>query len=100
MSTASTAQLRTSLIRTLVRLGYPEEFGVTVADTLKTEFAMTRMLSYLIQFRPAQPEDVVDEMLSIQDLVRTIREKKIAEYHNRKYNEYLNSGLSDEGDGI
>ena len=51
------------LIKAIVRMGYPEEFGRLVADNLRTEKTMSRMLGYLRQARPTSAEEIADEML-------------------------------------
>ena len=68
----------------LVRLGQPEELGIMIADNLRTEKTMGRMINYLNQVKPKSPEEIVDEMLAImEDRDRWVR-KKSAEYYNRK----------------
>ena len=84
------------LVRTLVRMGYPKEFGAVIADNLRTERTMSRMISYLRQANPRSADEIADEMLAImEDRERWIR-KKTAEYYNSKYNELLWYGI--EGD--
>ena len=81
------ARLRRELIETIVHMGYPEEFGAAVADNLRTEKTMSRMIGYLHHARPRSMEEIADEMLAImEDRERWIR-KKSAEYYNMKYNE-------------
>ena len=64
--------------------------GEAVADNLRTEKPMSRMIGYLLSAQPRNEEDIVDEMLAIMsDRDRWIQ-KKEAEYYNQKYNEYLN----------
>ena len=87
---SSAAAVREELIETLVRMGHPEEFGVMIAASLKSEKAMARMSSYLHQFRPTSAEEIADEMLAILEDHARWRDKKVSEYYNRKYNEYLN----------
>lgn len=78
------------LIGILMRMGYPREFGILIAQELSGEKSMNRMTSYLLKAKPDRPEEIVDEMLAIKsDTERWIRKKK-AEYTNRKINEYLN----------
>ena len=86
------------LVDTIVRMGYPEEFGRAVADNLRTENTMTRMIRYLHRGRPGSAEEITDEMLAImEDRERWIR-KKTAEHYNEKYNEMLFSGPIGEDD--
>ena len=84
------------LVRTLVRMGYPKEFGAVIADNLRTERTMSRMISYLRQANPRSADEIADEMLAImEDRERWIR-KKTAEYYNGKYNELLWYGFEGE----
>ena len=90
--------LRKELIKTIVRMGYPASLGEAIADNLRTEKTMRRMIGYLTQARPRSAEEIADEMLSImEDRQRWIR-KKEAEYYNSRYNELLYYGLGEEED--
>ncbi len=84
------------LVDTIERMGYPREFGVLIADSLKGEKSMSRMSSYLHQFRPSSAEEITDEMLSIAEENERWREKKVSEYYNRKLNVLMNEGLPEE----
>ncbi len=89
-------RIRTELVHTVVRLGYPEEFGIVIADQLGTEKTMSRMIGYLKQAEHASMEDIADEMLAVMaDRDRWVQKKK-AEYYNRKYNEMLYAGFDEE----
>ena len=84
------------LVRTLVRMGYPKEFGTVIADNLRTEKTMSRMIGYLNQANPRSANEIAAEMLAImEDRERRIQ-KKTAEYYNSKYNELLWYGLGEE----
>ena len=84
------------LIEAIVRLGYPEEFGKTIAKNLGSEKTMRRMTAYLYSAKPRSAEEIADEMLAIMsDRERWIA-KKEAEEANARYNEYLNERRSDE----
>ena len=90
--------LRKELIKTIVRMGYPSSFGEAIADNLRTEKPMRRMIGYLDQAGPRSAEEIADEMLAImEDRQRWIR-KKEAEYYNSRYNELLYYGLGEEED--
>lgn len=92
------AQIHCDLVRAIVRMGYPEEFGIAVADNLRTENTMGRMLRYLDHAKPRSAEEIADEMLAImEDRERWVR-KKTAEYYNSKYNEFLDRGLAGDDD--
>lgn len=84
------------LIKILENRGYPAEFGSVIADALKTEKAIDRMIAYIFEFDPKRPEDIADEMLAIRSDFERWRNKKIVEYCNAKYNELLNNGLEPE----
>lgn len=87
---------RATLIKIMVRYGYPQEYGIELANTLKTEKAMTRMISYLLHGKPKRIEDIADEMVAILEEHHRWMEKKKAEYANQKYNELLAKGIEDE----
>ena len=81
------------LVDTIAGMGYPEEFGVMIAENLHSEKTISRMLGYLRNAHPRSAEEIADEMLSIMyDRDRWIK-KKSAEYYNEKYNELLYYGL-------
>lgn len=81
------------LIGTIVRMGYPEEFGKLIARNLGSEKTMRRMTAYLHSAKPRSAEEIADEMLAIMsDRERWIA-KKEAEKANARYNEILNEGL-------
>lgn len=86
-------QVRTSLIRAIERQGFPAEFGMMIADSLGTEKQMERMVSWVVRFKPNKAEDIADEMLAIQAEFEKYKNKAIAEYANKKYNNILNYGL-------
>mgnify|MGYP007070143141 CR=1 FL=1 len=91
------SQLRTSLIKTVERMGYPAEFGALIAGELKTDKQAERMLSYLVRIKPSSAEEIADEMLAIKAEFEKYRQKKAAEYYNTKYNELLQNGLGTDG---
>ena len=78
------------LIQQLVRMGYPAEFGAAIANNLRTEKTMNRMIRYLRNASPRSAEEMEDRNRWIQ--------KKEAEYYNAKYNEMLYNGLGVEDD--
>ena len=81
------------LINTIVRMGYPEEFGKLIAKNLGSEKTMQRMTSYLNYAKPRSAEEIADEMLAIMsDRERWIRKKEFEEA-NARYNDILNRGL-------
>ena len=86
------------LISILVKRGYPSDFGETIANTLKSDKAINRMISYILEFNPTRPEDIADEMLAIQSDMEKWKQKKTAEYYNSKYNELLNGRFLDSNE--
>jgi hypothetical protein len=108
----------------MLRLGYPEEFADIVTKNLNTDFTATRMMGYLYRYSNPRLEDVAytdDEfcdalaayrtqdiaaslhsedplvrMLAILDDRNRIMEKKELEEINKKWNEFLHTGIPDE----
>ena len=90
------ARIYRALVETIVRMGYPEAFGIAIADNLRTEKTMSRMIGYLHHAKPRTAEEIADEMLAILDDRQRWVNKKSAEYYNSKYNELLYYGLGDD----
>ena len=86
------------MIQILARYGYPREFGEAIAKQLRTEKAINRMISYLLQGKPSSPEEIADEMVAIEEERQRWMQKKTAEYANQKYNELLARGIDDGKD--
>jgi hypothetical protein len=84
------------LIKQLVKMGYPAEFGAAIAKNLRTEKTMSRMIRYLRNANPRSAEEIADEMLAIMEDRDRWVQKKEAEYYNAKYNEMLYNGLGVE----
>lgn len=91
-------RLYQELIRTLEKMGYPEEFGAAIAGNLRTEKTMSRMLGYLRNAHPRSAEEIADEMLAIMEDRERWIQKKSAEFYNSKYNELLYYGLGEDDD--
>lgn len=87
------ARVYRDLVDTIVKMGYPKEFGVAIADNLRTEKTMSRMIGYLHHAKPRTAEEIADEMLAIMDDRQRWVNKKSAEFYNSKYNELLYYGL-------
>jgi len=77
------------LVRTIAGMGYPEEFGKVIADSLRSEKLLRRMRSYLLYAKPRSAEEIADEMLAIRDEADRWAEKKDAAFYNMQYNSYL-----------
>ncbi len=89
-------RIHQELVETIVRMGYPEEFGKAIADSLGTEMTMSQMIRYLGHAKPRSAEEIADEMLAIVDDRDRWMKKKANDYYNRKYNELLYYGLGVE----
>ena len=75
------------LVETIVRMGYPESFGESIAENLRTEKTMSRMIGYLRHARPKSAEEIADEMLAIMEDRERWIQKKSAQFYNSRYNE-------------
>ena len=71
------------LIKQLVKMGYPAEFGAAIANNLRTEKTMSRMIRYLRNANPRSAEEIADEMLAIMEDRNRWVQKKEAEYGRR-----------------
>lgn len=85
--------MREELIKILRKMGYPDEFGIALADQLRTDNAIERLIGYLKSAKPHSAEEIADEMLAICDDRDRWKQKKESEYYNSKYNDILNHGL-------
>ena len=84
---------RDELVGTIIKLGFPEELGDSIARQLGSPKAMERMQSYLVNVKPNSAELIVDEMLAICSDIDAWHAKKEAERANASYNDILNYGL-------
>jgi hypothetical protein len=91
-------EIREKLIKALVDLGHPAEFGVLIADSLGGSRSMYRMLRYVRQAKPSDPDEIADEMLAIQADRDSWVRKKSSEYYNSRLNIFMNEGLSPDED--
>ena len=92
----SRTKIRNELVQTIVCMGYPESFGNSIAENLRTEKTMSRMIRYLNHAKPGSAEEIADEMLAIMEDRERWIQKKSAQYYNSRYNEILYYGF--EGD--
>jgi hypothetical protein len=90
---AEEKRVHEALVKKIAGMGYPPEFGELIAQSLRTEKMMRRMLGYLNNAHPRTAEEITDEMLAICDDRDRWVQKKKAEYYNEKYNELLYYGL-------
>ena len=85
------------LYRALQEKGYPDAFCREIAyKYMNTDYTATRMLGYLYRVTSPRMEDVADEMLAILDDRNRIMEKKELEEVNRKWNEFLQTGIPED----
>lgn len=84
----SAPPLADELCKAVTELGYPRELGELMATQLGTEYAITRMTTYVRRYQPASAEEMVDEMLAICDERDKWVQKKKNEYYNQKVNEW------------
>lgn len=78
------------LIKEVVLLGHPAEFGRLFAANLGSEKSIRRLALYVAHNQPASAEDIADEMLAICDERDAWGRKKEAEYYSQKVNAWYN----------
>lgn len=81
------------LLTELAGIGIPEEVGRYIAQNLRSERGIRRMISYLRNVRPTSMEDIADELLAIMEDQARWRSKKEAEESSARYNAWLRSDL-------
>lgn len=81
------------LIRTIMDMGYPEEFGKMIASSLGSENTMNRMINYLIKAKPETPEEIADEMLAIDSDRNRWKGKKQSEEAAQRYYQLRRNGF-------
>lgn len=87
-----------TLIHVMKSHGYDENFAYAIAEMLKTDKSVKRMLSYLKQAGRVSEEDIADEAIAIVSDRNAWIQKKKAEYYNSRYNDLLLHGLDDNND--
>jgi hypothetical protein len=87
---------REQLVDAILQLGYPAEFGVVLAEELRSEQAMRRMASYLRQAQPQSPEEIADEMLAIVAQRDSWVERKISEHAQASVTAFYNRDRDDD----
>ncbi len=80
----------------LAKLGYPREFALVLAQELRGEKSILRMVGYLNAAKHVSMEEIVDEMLAIQQDAAQWQRKKIMEANQAKYNLLMQNGLDEE----
>lgn len=78
------------LLKAVVELGYPEEFGIALAAGLGGEWSMRRMVGYLRGSRPRTMEEIADELVAITGERARIVERKISARAQDSLTEFYN----------
>ena len=89
-------RIHQELVEVILRMGYPEEFGIAIADSLGTEMTMNRMIRYLEHARPGSAEEIADEMLAILQVRESWVQQKISERANASITAFYNRPRDDE----
>lgn len=90
MGTTGRERAWRALAEAVAELGYPQEFAEVLAGELGGEQSMLRMASYLRQARPATPEQIADEMLTIVAERERWVERKMSERANASLTAFYN----------
>ncbi len=83
-------QAYAELADAIMEMGYPEEFAQVLAGELRSEAAIRRMAAYVRNARPASPEQIADEMLTIVEQRSRWVEKKMSEHANATITAFYN----------
>lgn len=86
---------RARLMDAMERLGFPPEFGTTIADELGGPWSMRRMTGYLNAAQPKRFEEIADELATILEQRQHLVEKFETEAANARWNEFLNRNNSE-----
>lgn len=78
------------LVRAAVRAGFPQEFGVALADFLGGTKTMDRMAAYLLSARPHSMEEVADEAVALLEQRSRWIDQKRSEEANAAYTRFVN----------
>lgn len=81
------------LLDTAAAMGLPEEVGKMIANNLRSEIGIRRMISYLRNAQPKSMVEIADEMVAIMDDRAAWLRKKQAQESNSRMTEWLNSDL-------
>ena len=79
-----------TLAKSVVDLGYPEEFAQVLAGELRSEKAMLRLASYIRNAQPSSPEQIAEEMLVIVSERNRWVEQKMSEHANATMTAFYN----------
>lgn len=87
---------RERLVRAAVVAGFPQEFGVALADFLGGPNTMDRMSSYLVRVRPQSVEEAADEAVTLVEQRARWVERMRSEEANAAYTRWVNRTREDE----
>lgn len=83
-------QAERRLVTAAVRAGFPQEFGIALADFLGGPKTMDRMASYLVSVRPHSIEEAADEAVALVEERSRWVEQMRSEEANAAYTQFLN----------
>lgn len=86
------------LVRAAVVAGFPEEFGMALADYLGGPATMDRMASYLLSARPRSIEEAADEAVALVEQRSRWVETKHSEEANAAYTRFVNRPREEDDD--
>lgn len=89
-------QVSMQLYKLMLDRGYDEEFCDIITKNLNTDFTAQRMIGYLYHYEHPPVEEIADEMISILSDRNRIMQKKELEEVNRKWNDFLMNGFTDD----
>ena len=89
-------QVSMQLYKLMLDRGYDEEFCDIITKNLNTDFTAQRMIGYLYHYEHPPVEEIADEMISILSDRNRIMQKKELEEVNKKWNDFLMNGFTDD----
>lgn len=92
-------QAERRLVSAAVRAGFPQEFGMALADFLGGPKTMDRMATYLVSVRPKSVEEAADEAVALVEQRSRWIEQKRSEEANAAYTQFVNRPRDPEDEG-
>ena len=89
-------QVSMQLYKLMLDRGYDKEFCDIITKNLNTDFTAQRMIGYLYHYEHPPVEEIADEMISILSDRNRIMQKKELEEVNKKWNDFLMNGFTDD----
>lgn len=83
-------QAERRLVSAVVRVGFPQEFGVALADFLGGPKTMDRMTTYLLSVGPRSMDEAADEAVALLEQRARWIEQKRSEEANAAYTQFVN----------